>query len=78
MNTPLLITKIDKANHFIVGYLIYSIFFLIIGYWALVPVFIAAAGKEVFDSYTRKLPFDWYDFLYTIAGCIPNFITTII
>lgn len=75
--TPLLIKQIDKANHFIVGYLIYAIFFIFIKYWALIPLVTIAVGKEIIDAYKRKLPFDFADCIYTMIGGIPIFLITL-
>lgn len=70
----LLIKQIDKANHFIVGYLIYFLSCLFIGaYWSVIPVVVIALLKEVNDWYFKN-NFDWYDFIYTIAGMIPSFL----
>ena len=68
----LLIKEIDKANHFIVGYLLYCISCIFLNaYWSIVPVVVIAGLKEAVDSYSNK-KFDWYDFAYTIAGMIPS------
>ena len=71
--TPLLIKKIDKANHFIVGGLIYCILTWIIGpFLAYLSVVVIAALKELIDMYRYKHTyFDLWDFLYTVLGSIP-------
>jgi len=79
----LIVKHIDKANHFIVGYLIYATLFNFIGYWSVIPVLIAAFGKEVYDLYEKNEAIemgkiDWLDFVYTIAGVLPMLITQII
>lgn len=74
----LLVKQIDKANHFIVGYLIYCLSFIFLGaYWSVIPVVIIALLKEVNDWYFKN-KFDWYDFIYTIAGMIPTLIIQMI
>jgi len=73
MKDFLLIKEIDKANHFIAGYLIYFFSTIIIGaWWALLPLLAINFGKEYYDSYRHKKPFDWKDFCYTLAGAIPT------
>jgi hypothetical protein len=78
------IFPLDKANHFIVGYLIYFIGFIFIGTWyALLPVVVAGFAKEIYDILKRKQKinynnFDLPDFLYTIAGAVPSLIIKLI
>lgn len=71
--TPLLIKKIDKANHFIVGGLIYCLLTMFIGpFLAYISVAVIAALKELIDMYRYKHTyFDVWDFVYTIIGAIP-------
>jgi hypothetical protein len=70
----LLIKQIDKANHFIVGYLVYCISCIFLdAYWSIIPVVVIAVLKEIVDNLSNK-KFDWYDFAYTIAGLIPSLI----
>jgi len=64
---------VDKANHFIYGYLIFCLsqIFFITPVSALI-VFAIAAGKElVWDKYLQKGTPDWNDFAFTIAGPLP-------
>jgi hypothetical protein len=78
MKNLLLVKEIDKANHFIVGYIVYYFSYIFIGNWmALIPLLLIAFGKELIDSYKRKTPFDWEDLAYTLAGGIPIFTVTI-
>jgi hypothetical protein len=75
----LLIKDIDKANHFIVGFLIYFISFIFLGTWlSVIPVILFAGAKEALDMFYRKLPFDYKDFLFTIAGMLPILITHLV
>jgi hypothetical protein len=65
---------VDKANHFIYGYLIFCLsqIFFITSVSALI-VFAIAGGKElVWDKYLQKGTPDWNDFAFTIAGPIPT------
>jgi hypothetical protein len=75
----LIVKEIDKANHFITGYLIYflSSFFLP---WYSCILLVASIGalKEVYDSIKSGNAFDVPDFIYTIVGCIPSFIIHIL
>lgn len=69
---------VDKANHFIAGTIIYCLaLFLLSPAIAIIPVMIAGAGKEFYDYYSGKGTPDVLDFLYTILGAIPVFITHI-
>lgn len=68
----LLVKQIDKANHFIVGYLLYCISCIFLNvYLSIIPVVVIAVLKEVLDHFSNK-KFDWYDFAYTVAGLIPS------
>jgi hypothetical protein len=79
MKDFLLIKYVDKANHFVVGYLIYFIFTLLIGgWWALFPLIVIDFAKEYWDVYRHRMKFDWKDFCYTLAGAIPCIILNII
>lgn len=78
MGNFLFVKSIDKANHFIVGYLIYFVSFIFFGtYWAILPVILIAAFKEVIDFYYKK-KYDWIDFAYTLAGMLPALLIKII
>ena len=76
----LIISEIDKANHFIVGTILYCIFSLFLSpLVSLIPVIIIAAGKEVRDMVVYKRnKFDVPDFLYTIAGALPVLILNVL
>ena len=77
--TKLIISEIDKANHVIVGYLIFIISSLFLHpLLSLIPVILIAAGKEVRDMIVYKREFDKKDFLYTLAGSIPALISLLI
>lgn len=79
MKNFLLISKIDKANHFIIGYLIYTLSCFIFDYFcALIPLIVIAFCKEIFDIVRRNTGFDLPDFLYTVMGAIPMFILNIL
>lgn len=65
----------DKANHFIYGLLIYFIITLFFGdLIGLVVCFLAAIGKELYDYWSPLHRFDWWDFIWTIAGGLVGFI----
>lgn len=77
--TKLIVSEIDKANHFIVGYLIYFLSCVFLSpFLATLPVIIIAALKEVVDMWRYKRTFDWKDFVYTIAGMVPALILLLI
>ena len=71
---------LDKANHFIYGYLIFcfsQIFFSLIISTLIVSI-VAAAKEVIWDKYLQKGTPDWKDFLFTIAGPIPIILLEII
>lgn len=79
MKNILIIKQIDKANHIIVGMLIYCIFAAFIHpVFALLIVCMFSAAKEFWDMYRHRMIFDWYDFIATIAGAVPSFIISIL
>lgn len=81
MKNFLLIKQIDKANHFIVGYLIYFLSFILLGeFWAVLPVIVLTGLKELIDMKwsEESAKFDWNDFAYTLAGMIPAFLIKIL
>ena len=70
---------VDKANHFIVGTIIYCLaLFMLSPVLALIPVMIAGGAKEAYDYYSGKGTPDIADFLYTVLGAIPVLMTHII
>ena len=76
--TKLLVKQIDKANHFIVGNIIFCAATLFLNpLLSLLIVILVGVGKEVRDYLTYKV-FDIKDLLYTIAGALPVLITTLI
>jgi len=77
--TKLIISAIDKANHFIVGYLLYFVVVLAIPplYAFILTAFIGFL-KELNDMFFYKKSFDLADFIYTVFGAIPIFILNII
>lgn len=69
---------IDKANHFIVGTIIFSLStFILTPIMSFLPVILIAGAKECYDYYSGNGTPDVEDFLYTILGAIPVFITLI-
>lgn len=58
----------DKALHVIAGVLVFAIAQLAIGPWAMIPVVIAAVGKEVYDKVSGKGTPEWQDAAFTIGG----------
>lgn len=70
--TKLLIPQIDKANHIIVGYLVYVIScFFLSPLLSFIPVILIGSLKELVDMIRYKRSFDYLDFIYTIAGAVP-------
>ena len=70
----LLIKEIDKANHFIVGTLLFCFFATFIDVvFSLFMVYTVAFFKEYFDDKP-----DMMDALYTALGALPVFILLII
>lgn len=70
----LLIKEIDKANHFIVGTILFCFFATFISpVFSLMLVYLVAFLKEVFDSKS-----DLVDLLYTVLGALPVFILLMI
>lgn len=58
---------LDKQAHFWAGLAIYGLSVVVLNpLLSLLPVVIAAVGKELWDSKTH--PADWYDALYTTGG----------
>jgi len=59
--------ELDKQAHFWAGMAIYGMAAAVLpAWWALLPVVVAAVGKELWDKRTH--PADWYDALYTVGG----------
>lgn len=58
----------DKVLHFIVGAVICLMLMQIIDYWAILPIIIIGALKEIYDKVSKKGTPDFYDFLYTVLG----------
>jgi hypothetical protein len=76
--TKLLVKQIDKANHFIVGNIIFCAASLFLNpILSLLLVILVATGKEVRDYLTYKV-FDIKDLLYTVAGAVPVLLTQIL
>ena len=68
--------SVDKANHFIVGTIIYCLaLFLLSPLLALIPVIITGGAKEAYDYYSGKGTPDINDFIFNILGAIPVLIT---
>jgi hypothetical protein len=67
MTLPLLVE--DKANHLIYGIAIYMLFYIFLDrFYAMIPVIIIGALKEVFDHYSKKNNADIFDFIWTVIG----------
>lgn len=79
MKNIVLIKQIDKANHIIVGGLLYCIFAVFIHpALAFLVINVISAAKELWDVQRHRMIFDWYDFAATIVGALPIFIKDII
>lgn len=64
------IIPIDKANHFIYGFVIFILTnVFILNYYAIIVVFIFAITKEIYDQYIYS-GFDWKDMFVTILPAI--------
>lgn len=74
----LIISQIDKANHFIAGTIICSLFMLFI---PILYAFLITSSigilKEIFDIISGMGTFDIKDILFTIAGSTPVLISHI-
>ena len=57
----------DKVSHFVVGYVIGTAA-LFVGWYALIPVVIAAAGKEIYDRVSGKGTPEVLDAVATVGG----------
>lgn len=70
--SALIITKIDKANHFIVGTLIFCAcaIFITPGFSFLLTTLIGIT-KECRDMIKRGTSFDFWDLFFTVLGAIP-------
>lgn len=67
MTLPLLVE--DKANHLIYGIAIYMLSYIFLDrFYAMIPVIIIGALKEVFDHYSEKNNADIFDFIWTVVG----------
>lgn len=70
----LIFKQIDKANHFIVGTILYCFLTIFLGpILSFIMISIIATFKELFDE-----RFDVIDLLYTIAGALPPFILNLL
>jgi hypothetical protein len=70
----LLIKEIDKANHFVVGTLLFCFFALFIDpVFSYFMVYLIAFFKEYFDDQP-----DMIDTLYTVLGALPVFVLLMI
>lgn len=70
---------LDKCLHLIGGIIIYDVGHPFLGDWyAMVPVIVAAVGKEVYDKFhPANHTADVYDALATIGGGLLGFSATI-
>jgi hypothetical protein len=67
MTLPLLVE--DKANHLIYGIAIYMLSYIFLDrFYAMIPVIIIGALKEVYDHYSEKNNADIFDFIWTVVG----------
>lgn len=74
MKLPLVVKEIDKANHFIIGTIIYCFANIFVScYLSLGAVILTALFKEFTDE-----TFDFKDLLYSILGAIPVFILNLL
>jgi hypothetical protein len=74
----LIISQIDKANHFIAGTIICSLFMLFIPIlYAFLITSCIGIIKEIFDLILGIGTFDIKDILFTIAGTLPLLISHI-
>lgn len=74
-----IIKQIDKANHFIVGYLLMvfgMIFFPVPVSFTL--VMLIGFVKELWDDWQYENGFDAMDWAYTCAGALPMFVNYLI
>jgi hypothetical protein len=70
---------VDKANHFIVGTIIYVLSaFILSPLFAMIPVIIIGLSKEIYDYITKKGTPDIIDFLFTVLGALPPLILNFI
>ena len=66
---------VDKANHFIVGTIIYVLAsFILSPLLAIIPVIIIGLAKEIYDYITKTGTPDMIDLLFTILGALPPLI----
>lgn len=66
---------VDKANHFIVGTIIYVLAsFILSPIFAIIPVVIVGLAKEIYDYITKTGTPDMIDLLFTILGALPPLI----
>ena len=73
-----LIPQIDKANHVILGMLIYCASACFLHPALAIAIVAGAAFTKEFWDYLDYGLFDFYDFLYTVGGAIPALILTLV
>jgi hypothetical protein len=79
MKNIIIIKQIDKANHLIVGGLIYCLFsFFVHPAVAIIVVSLFSLAKELWDVKRHRMIFDWPDFITTIVGALPIFLKDIL
>jgi hypothetical protein len=59
----------DKLMHFCIGLLLAQLAYVWV--WLILLPVIAGFVKELYDKYVRKTGFNRWDWLATVAGCIP-------
>jgi hypothetical protein len=70
--SALIITKIDKANHFIVGTLIFcACDMFLTAAFSFAIVALIGLTKEFRDVIKRGTSFDFWDFFFTMLGAVP-------
>lgn len=59
----------DKVNHYLYGTIIYMLSYLVLNYYfAMIPVVLIGAAKEIYDYKTKKGNPDMFDFVWTVLG----------
>lgn len=67
---------IDKVLHFGIGLLMAQLAYVWI--WFLLLPIIFGLAKELYDKYSRKTGFNWWDWIVTTAGVIPVIVVLIL
>lgn len=69
----------DKLAHALVGSIVFAVAHLFVSVlWSIAAVILVAALKELYDSANQdKHTVDQWDFVATVAGCIPCLLSTV-